>query len=353
MLIGNLIPNCFDNKIIYFIPSGKLEQPQPETVDKCSTEARKAQITANMDRVCAQETKVSDLPNLDERQLRGLVQNILVDNDHKVLYCEVPKAGSTTLKFLLVKYSQIYKNAMLGDNRTDLMKSRKSVLGFNWAKFGIRSFNSYSKPEILSMLKYYTSVIGVRHPLARVHSVFKDKLHDRQSDCNRTGFYTDMGLEIMRKTRGPVGDNKKYCVRDLTFSEFATYSAQQSHEPLNDKHFKPFISICNPCAINYDHVFKLETGDSDQNKFVTEILKEDMGQKSVHLNERGSTSENKWEQNDYVEHIADYDGIDKSVVEYLKSYYAKDMELFGYSVSEKQQQYAMNCRAQHNGKYCC
>ena len=69
------------------------EQEAEEFIDTCSNHRRLHQLQFWCDKNRGVNDSFEFLESLDSYTLRTLVKNIIVDEKHNVLYCNVPKAG--------------------------------------------------------------------------------------------------------------------------------------------------------------------------------------------------------------------------------------------------------------------
>ena len=92
----------------------------------------------------------------------------------------------------------------------------------------------------------------VRNPLERLVSGFRDKLRYYMKDT--TAFPYNIIRDIMKRYRSDdykkwLADTKAYYA--ITFSDFIQYVIDMPDKKLNS-HFRPMISICQPCTVKYD-----------------------------------------------------------------------------------------------------
>ncbi|XP_076144094.1 carbohydrate sulfotransferase 8-like [Alosa pseudoharengus] len=91
------------------------------------------------------------------------VSRIFVEDKYKILYCEVPKAGCSNWKRVLMVLAGIANNV--------------TGIKHNAVHYGnhIRQLDSYNREGIAYRLRNYTKVLFVRVPLERLVSAYRDK----------------------------------------------------------------------------------------------------------------------------------------------------------------------------------
>ena len=200
---------------------------------------------------------------------------LVVDEKHKLMFCYIAKVACSSWKWLLIALQGKY----------DINKPVGWLV--HTAKFqrenGIIPLQSYSSEEIKYRLKHYKKVIAVRNPVSRVVSAYNNKFIPQVGE--QGGFVCHMcrsgGVKIIKETRyknttlppeyehiRPYtfdSDHKNYTWEDVekanfgplvTLDEFLQWiTSKQSR----NRHWMPFYQMCNPCAINYDYIVKMET----------------------------------------------------------------------------------------------
>ena len=299
--------------------------------------------------------KLRDPRSLNNTQLNKLFKaNMLVDKAHRVMFCYVAKAGSTSYKSILIELSVRYKETFGNESVMDQVGAVRDIhdRGF-MAKYGIRRFSSYSYEEKLDILANYQKVMAVRHPLDRLYSMYFNKLRQPPAK-NAPDYQKKFGLPIALALR-PKGKTKGLKrVTDITFHEFVTYFSRHP-EMARDIHLKKSADWCQMHVMDYDYFMKLETVDTDEKIFIENIMKEKQF-KDFHLNKVSSNSQDGWAQNNFTKLMKAYNGLDKDVFNRVKSFYQIDMDLFGYDASMQDNKEAiLQCRTVNSttNSVCC
>ncbi|RXG55946.1 Carbohydrate sulfotransferase 14 [Armadillidium vulgare] len=145
---------------------------------------------------------------------RYKLANLLVDEEHKLLYCYIPK---------------------------DL--------------------------EVREMLETYKKFMIVRHPTERLLSAYKDKFLSNSPDAKV--FKRVYAVPMMRYSRN-TSKNIPLTGNGMKFTEFLSYILSQNPQTLQE-HWKSYFHLCHPCAMDYDFVGKYETLEADSNQILKNI----------------------------------------------------------------------------------
>ena len=163
--------------------------------------------------------------------------HFVVHNRHKVGMCIVKKAGSTTLRYLLVSpYDVHHPKSMQGlDLHIENVANRHNNTTFKTITF-------------------------VRNPISRLISAFKSKFFRcKFNKVNRT-----VGRQIIKTLRENATKESLVWVHDVTFQEFLKHVISMEKNPSEmDGHWRPQYLICNPCQMWFDFVGKTESFDND------------------------------------------------------------------------------------------
>lgn len=126
------------------------------------TQANNLLRQERIQKVCA-NLVTKDIDAIPNDQL----EHLIVDRDHKLLYCSVPKVASTTWKRILLI---MIKRACIGVEHCDPLKIPASLAH----SAGIfEKFNSLSAADRQVVLSEYTRFIIVRHPFERLLSAYR------------------------------------------------------------------------------------------------------------------------------------------------------------------------------------
>lgn len=157
---------------------------------------------------------------------------LAVDDDLKLIYCVVPKVGTTTWKKVMAKSREIQPEL----NRWIMWKR----------------FSNYTEEERNQRLKTYFKFVFVREPLQRLISAYKTTFLQFPS------YTTDLRKEIVQFFRPQ--DFKPEGKNFVQFKEFIQYF---SNNMSRNQHWRQYEKLCHPCVIDYDFIGHLETLKED------------------------------------------------------------------------------------------
>lgn len=186
------------------------------------------------------------LENVPESQL----EHILVDENHKLLYCYVPKVACTNWKRILMILTGKW-------NDTDVLAIPAS-LAHTQGMF--RNLSSVPKEQRDYMLDSFHKMIIVRNPFERLLSAYRNKL---EGDTQSAKYFQDrVGRRIIKAFRQNPSNESLELGHDVSFREFAlflTSKAEELADVTSNEHWQPISSLCHPCLVKYTLVGKYET----------------------------------------------------------------------------------------------
>ncbi|XP_019321032.2 carbohydrate sulfotransferase 9 isoform X1 [Panthera pardus] len=186
-----------------------------------------------------------------QSHLFHMVSRIYVEDKHKILYCEVPKAGCSNWKRILMVLSGLASSAY-----------NISHDAVHYGKH-LKKLDSFDLKGIYTRLNTYTKAVFVRDPMERLVSAFRDKFEHPNSY-----YHPVFGKAIIKKYRPNACEEALNNGSGVKFKEFVHYLLD-SHRPVGmDIHWEKVSKLCYPCLINYDFVGKFETLEEDANYFL-------------------------------------------------------------------------------------
>lgn len=215
-----------------------------------------------------------------------------MDDEHKIMFCTIPKVASTTWKRVLADLSGL---------RQGIFVHRPGL----W-----RRLNEYQEKEKSILLKTYFKFVFVREPLHRLLSAFKDKFIGKNRNFSKN--IRKIIVKAFRpKDFDPNGDN------NITFAEFVQYYSRNTIS--RNPHWRQYGDLCHPCVINYDFIGHLETMKEDATLLLKMAGIEDRVKfPPIH----NSTSSR--------EIISYYSTVPSEYISRLAEQYRNDFDLFGY-----------------------
>ncbi|XP_062856116.1 carbohydrate sulfotransferase 8 [Trichomycterus rosablanca] len=182
------------------------------------------------------------------------VAHIFVEDSHKLLYCEVPKAGCSNWKRVLM---------VLQGKASSPMELRHEQVHYGNS---VKGLVTLSHKEILHRLNTYTKVLFVREPFERLVSAFRDKF-----ESPNFYYHPVFGKPIIAKYRTDAQPADLLTGDGVTFREFIQYLLDVNRPVGMDNHWELMGKLCHPCLINYDFIGKFETMDEDANFLLKQI----------------------------------------------------------------------------------
>ena len=92
-----------------------------------------------------------------------------------------------------------------------------------------------------------------------------------------------------------------------------------------DVHWRPQVTLCNPCLVNYDYIIRFEKLVEDSNVLLEYVQKEDLENEKIFFKNKTSSliGSNRTSQA--------FDTLSYDVIEKLRKLYAHDFNVMGYS----------------------
>ncbi|XP_054280577.1 carbohydrate sulfotransferase 11-like [Macrosteles quadrilineatus] len=188
---------------------------------------------------------------------RELLEHILVDSKHKVLYCYVPKVACTNWKRVFM--------VMIGMTKTsDILAIPPSTVH---QQHYIPSLINFTSAQVQGMLRTYTKFIFVRHPFERLVSAYRNKFEQQYNSSKY--FHNRFGRKIVKIFRNNPSPLSLLNGDDVTFAEFVAYLT--SKNSVFNEHWMPINKLCEPCLVNYDFIGKYETLNVDAQYFLNYV----------------------------------------------------------------------------------
>ncbi|XP_042368669.1 carbohydrate sulfotransferase 12-like [Plectropomus leopardus] len=246
--------------------------------------------------------------NMSNTELRNLV----VDDEHCIIYCYIPKVASTNWKkfMFVLNLSEPYQDLLSIPGELVHQPEKLTHL------------NSFQRPEIKAKLRHYTKFLFVRDPFTRLISAYRDKLLGYNDF-----YYKYFGWDILQRygnmANPPKTKEEAFAsgVRP-SFHNFIQYllDPQTQKQPF-DSHWRHMHHLCNPCTIQYDFIGHQETLQQDTEQLLKMLkLQDDIKFPPVYKNVTSSASVSRW-----------FSTVPLEDRRKLYELYEEDFRLFGYS----------------------
>ncbi|XP_039988597.1 carbohydrate sulfotransferase 8-like [Xiphias gladius] len=195
------------------------------------------------------EVCVKYQPGVTERPVsQRQVSRVYVEDRSRLLYCEVPKAGCSNWKRVLM---------VLGGSATSTRDIPHDAA--HYANH-LRRLESYDRAGIAERLRSYTKVLFVREPFERLVSAFRDKFESPNSY-----YHPVFGRPIISRYRANASRTALRTGAGVTFREFVQYLLDVRRPVGMDIHWEPVSQLCNPCLLRYNFIGKFESLEEEAN----------------------------------------------------------------------------------------
>ncbi|XP_038138105.1 carbohydrate sulfotransferase 8-like [Cyprinodon tularosa] len=174
------------------------------------------------------------------------VSRIYVEDRFRLLYCEVPKAGCSNWKRVLM---------VLGGRASSTQDIPHDAAHYNNQ---LRRLDSYNRIGIAERLRSYTKVLFVREPFERLVSAFRDKFESPNSY-----YHPVFGRAIISRYRPNATRSALRTGAGVTFREFVQYLLDAQKPVGMDIHWERVSKLCSPCLIPYNFIGKFESLQED------------------------------------------------------------------------------------------
>ncbi|XP_077996422.1 carbohydrate sulfotransferase 10-like [Glandiceps talaboti] len=239
------------------------------------------------------------LPNYP---IRGsMVSRILVDPSHEVMYCQVPKVGSSNwLRAFLILTGDFFADEYIG-----------------WVEFDsiskyYKRLSKYKGLERVLLIRKYKKFLFVRHPFSRLLSAYINKFVERSSD--------EFKEKMLRAILKVTGSN----ATEINFSDFVDYLilTKDSIDTWN-YHYRPIYQLCAPCEIKYDIIGHLETV-ADDSAYVLKMIDANFDYPDFAPGATNSSNLTKLKKY--------FDLLTPTQIKALYRIYEMDFNIFGYTL---------------------
>ena len=263
----------------------------------------------NSVRICTQEErkqyiqhKCSIIKNKEQKN-----RSFVVSHEHKLVFCDVPKAASTTWESGMALSTSIGKayHAKAPIENARIHRISQSL------KYGL---SRVSLSE-LHTLKGYTTFAVVRHPFDRAESAYTDKMF-----CK--GFFKKYQQEVKDNFR----DQDTLMTDPVSFAEFVRYLTEGYSD---NPHWRSYTTDCNPCALNFDYILRVETMEHDA-PYILSIMNQAKDFLHSHKSNVRRQATNVSENIVSPKYLELFESIDLDHTKWLQRKYKLDFEQYGY-----------------------
>nr|XP_045594048.1 carbohydrate sulfotransferase 11-like isoform X2 [Procambarus clarkii] len=247
----------------------------------------------------------------------------LINEKYGLVWCNIFKAASSTWFYNF--------NLLAGFSETELLHSKDTPIQL--------ARKRYARPSVEELQKFMNSsqqplsFMIARHPLKRLVSGYRDKIHSGNRYYSRLSRaimkqYPQLKPETLapRSFRSFFGRAGPLSVVP-SFPQFIQFLIDENAKGAKlDEHWTPMNRFCTPCLVPFDVFAKIETLEEDGNYIIFSAGIEDVI-KPKRINRS---------RNEPTEEVADkfLCQLSQKQMEDLLELYKYDIELFEYDVSK-------------------
>ncbi|XP_046578870.1 carbohydrate sulfotransferase 14-like [Haliotis rubra] len=168
----------------------------------------------------------------------------------RVMYCPVAKSGST-----------FWRRAFEVIRRKDpkvVSPFQLSYMDFKAykARIPLNMTEPAHATDMSELLETTLKFIFARDPYRRVFSTYIDKV------LSPNRYMWGLGRKAIKMFRSSYKNGTEICGSDMTFEEYIKYINTLNSKRF-DVHLRPVAYVCDPCAVDYDVIGKIETFQDD------------------------------------------------------------------------------------------
>ena len=247
------------------------------------------------------------------------VPNLLVDDKHKLMFCQSLKKSSTNkwIKFIGIATGEV--------------KEFKNVPIHHMEVIGMKGLKEYSPEEIRERLRNYTKLIVVRHPYRRLANLWDDDFR-----VEGTATRWRLGPQLIEKYHGKGSYKHGDMLSYEDYVKYITSGESESYYGIRN------FNACQPCLVGYDAIRRIETGPVDS----MDILK----QLEIFDNPIIQDAEKHHGMRALTTNIHPLKEVPADLKEKLYKMYRPDLDLFGYTQDGDR---ASCLIERENGGVCC
>ncbi|CAG9829789.1 unnamed protein product [Diabrotica balteata] len=308
---------------LVIIPLAALESDRYPWLDQI---ARQEQVLEGCDNM-GLRFKIKNTFNINK------LDHILVDHNHKLLYCYVPKVACTNWKRgqiylrwvtnLHIYMGEAYRIKMTPvmmvltgeSNTTNPIKISASAAHLDNSTLKLSQLNLL---EVKECLRDYTLFLVARHPFERLLSAYRNKFLDNSP--NNKYFKLRYGKHIIGKYRQHPSKADLQTGANVTFREFIQYLIKEGVR--TNEHWAPIYDLCLPCTLNYTFISHYETITDDSATILRMVKAPNL------LFPVTKSKRTKDNLRFYFQQLSIYE------IEFLYKLYEADFKLFGYGLED-------------------
>ena len=195
-----------------------------------------------------------------QKILSSLPKLVFAEN-HGILYCGIPKTGSTfwrkTLKIVENEenFSSLYE---FRNSETNMQKKLKTLNEFR---------SDINESAFRTIVGNATSFLFVREPYGRLFSAYNNKILNPN-----IVYWKFIGSRVVRTVRKHPSKDSLIYGHDVTFPEMIEFLVRAFENGKGiDQHFAPMHKRCKPCGMRFDYIGKMESFSADAHFIIAQM----------------------------------------------------------------------------------
>ena len=195
-----------------------------------------------------------------EQYLKNMLSKLTIAQEHKLIYCGIPKTGSTFWK----KTLKIIENKA---NFSSLYEYRNAETKLDTSLLKAKTLFEGDVLALHGFLKEALSFMFVREPYGRIFSAYNNKILNPNMM-----FWRGVGRNVIKTVRkNPSVDSLTYG-HDVTFPEMIKFLVSRfENDQVIDQHWAPMYKRCDPCKLTYRYIGKMESFTDDARFLIAKL----------------------------------------------------------------------------------
>ena len=244
----------------------------------------------------------------------------IVDDVHKIFYCSIPKAASTSMRTVLAM-------PIVGRVTGSVLRPMDSYMDAT----GFRFLHRIPANERQKVLNEYLKIIVVRHPMDRLRSAYLQKMskpaikgrpHVLNAHTQLVDRYLHQNGRFNNTTSFDI------CKSTITFNEFIELITLYN-EDFTNEHWRLYYKTCYPCSIKYDIIMRVETLDNDVTVIYNNLGYND--ETPAHTPQKNNMLYRVLPRDKLHGVKGTFSDVDSNVVDDILRIYDRDLRMFGYN----------------------
>eukprot|EP00117_Sycon_ciliatum_P049904 scpid81430/ scgid6136/ Carbohydrate sulfotransferase 14; Dermatan 4-sulfotransferase 1 len=207
-------------------------------------------LQKTVQRNCLGSVPLEELPPW---QMKTLLRHLIYDDKHKIVFCSVPKSGSSSWKRVMLSLGTDGKVPSAHFKNLSSMATGATL----------RYMHNLPLDKAMRRLQSYFKFMFVRHPADRIAAVYSHKFTNFPES---RPFKTKFGPVIQQLWKsGKFQDAEEWHLtkdpefehQNISFAAFVRYLIHARVDRMNE-HWMPAYQLCQPCTVGYDFVGRFE-----------------------------------------------------------------------------------------------